>query len=67
MDQSDNLNHKFTKVEDKTDAIMTDAVMISEVIRVNIDQVVETRDNIDRTEVGLGMNKIIGEAISEVT
>ena len=27
----------------------------------------ETEDNIDRTEVGLGMNKIIGEVISEVT
>ena len=46
---------------------MTDAIMISEIIRINIDQIVETGDNIDRTEVGLGMNKIIGEAISEVT
>ena len=45
---------------------MTDAVMISEVIRINIDQIVETGNNTDRTEVGLGMNKILGEAISEV-
>ena len=39
---------------------MTDAIMISEVIRINIGQIVETGDSIDRTEVGLGMNKIIG-------
>ena len=31
-----------------------------------IDQVVETEDSIDRTEVGLDMNKIIGHVISEV-
>ena len=40
---------------------MTDAIMISEVIRINIDQIEETGDSIERTEVGLGMNKIIGE------
>ena len=45
---------------------MTDAVTINEIIRINIDQIVETGDNIDRTEVGLGINKIMGEAISEV-
>ena len=45
---------------------MTDAVMISKAIRTNIDQIVETEDNIDRTEVGLGTNKIIAEVISEV-
>ena len=39
---------------------MTDAIMISGVIRINIDQIVEIGDNIDRTEVGLGMNKITG-------
>ena len=46
---------------------MIDAIMIGEVIRINIDQIVEIGDNIERTEVGLGMNKITGEAISEVT
>ena len=46
---------------------MTDAVMTSKAIRTDIDLIVETEDNIDRTEVGLGMNKIIGEVISEVT
>ena len=45
---------------------MTDAIMISDVIRINIYQIVETGDSIDRIEVGLGMNKIIGEAILEV-
>ena len=51
MDQSDNFNHKFTKVnvENKAEAIMTDTIMISEVIRLNIDQIVETGDNINRT------------------
>ena len=36
---------------------MIDVVMISEVIRINIGQIVET---------DLGMNKIIGEEILEV-
>ena len=35
--------------------------MTSKAIRTDIDQIVETEDNIDRKEVGLGMNKIIGE------
>ena len=68
VDQSDNLNKKFTKVEieDKTEVIMTDTIMIREVIKINIYQIVEMGDNIDRTKIGLGMNKTIGEAISEV-
>ena len=68
MEQVDNLNHKFTKVEaeDKIEVVMPDAVMTSESIRTDIDQIVETENNIDRTEVGIGMNKIIGEVISEV-
>ena len=45
---------------------MTDAIMISEPIRTNIDQIVETEDSIDRREVDLDMDKIIGEVISEV-
>ena len=55
-----NVNHKSTKVEveDKTEVIMTEAIMINEVIRINIDQIVETGDSIDRTEVGLGINKL---------
>ena len=46
---------------------MTDAIMISEPIRTKIDKILEIEDSIDRTEVGLDMNKIIGEVISEVT
>ena len=46
---------------------MTDAVMISEAIRTDIGQIVETEGSVDRTEVGLGMKKNIGEVISEVT
>ena len=45
---------------------MTDGVMTSEAIRRDVDQIVETGDSIDRTDVGLGMNKFIGEVISEV-
>ena len=46
---------------------MTDAIMINEAIRTDTGQIVETKDNIDRTEVGLGMNKIIEEEVSEET
>ena len=55
----------MVEVEDKIEVIMTDAIMISEVIRINIDQIVETGGSVDRTEAGLGMNKIIGEVTSE--
>ena len=40
---------------------MTDAIMISKAIRTSIDKIVDTEDSIERTEVGLDMNKIIGE------
>ena len=46
---------------------MMDAIIISEVIRIDIGQIVKTGDSIDRIEVGLGMNKIIGKVILEVT
>ena len=38
-----------------------------ETIRTGIDQIVVTEDNTDKTEVGLDMNKIIGEETSEET
>ena len=41
--------------------------MISKATRTDIDQIVETEDSTDRTEVGPDMKKIIGEVISEVT
>ena len=69
MEQVDSLSHKFTKVEaeDKTEVTMTDTVMISKAIRTDIDQLVETEDSIDKIEVGPGVNKIIGQEISEET
>ena len=45
---------------------MIDTIMISEVIRIDIDQMMETEDSIDKTEAHPHMNKIIGEEISEV-
>ena len=68
-DQLYNLNHKFTKaeLEDKIEIIMIDTIIISKVIRIDIGQMVKIGDSIDRIEVGLGMNKIIREAILEVT
>ena len=46
---------------------MVDAVMKSEAIRIDIDQIMETEVNIDRTEIGLGTDNVTGEVISEVT
>ena len=46
---------------------MTDGIIISEANRTDTGQIVETEDNIDRTEIGLGMNEIIGEEVSEET
>ena len=43
---------------------MIDAVMISEVIKIDTGQIVETGDSIDKTEVDQGMNKVI-EIIQE--
>ena len=44
---------------------MTDAIMINKAIITDIGQIVETEDNTDWRDTGLGMNKII-EVISEV-
>ena len=69
MEQVDNLNHTFIKIEaeDKIEVTIPDAIMTSEAIRTNIHQIVETEDSIDRSEVGLDMKKIIGKVLSEVT
>ena len=45
---------------------MTDAIMISEAIRIDANQIVVTGDSIDKTEADPGMNKIIGEEILAV-
>ena len=37
---------------------MIDVFMISEAIRIDIDQIMKTRDSINKIEVDLGMNKI---------
>ena len=68
MEQVDNLNHKFSKVEaeDKIEVIMTDAIMNSEATRTYIDQLAGTEGSRDRIGVGLDMNKITGEVIAEV-
>ena len=46
---------------------MTEAIIISVANRTDTGQIVETEDNIDKSDVGPGMNKIIGEVISEET
>ena len=46
---------------------MTGAIKISKAIRTGIGQIVTTEDSIDKTEVGIGMNKITGEETSEET
>ena len=46
---------------------MIDAIIINKVIRIDIGGIVKIGDSIERMEVGLGMNKIIGEVILEVT
>ena len=45
---------------------MIDAVMISEVIRIDIGEIVETGYSIDKVEVDQGMKKIIEDKILEV-
>ena len=40
---------------------MIDTIMISEIIKIDTDQIVETGDSIDKIEVDQGMNKIIEE------
>ena len=69
MEQVDSSNHKFNKVEaeDKTEVIITDTVIISKAIRTDIGQLVETEDSIYKIDLSPGMNKIIGEEISEET
>ena len=45
---------------------MIDTVMISEVITINIGQIVDTGDSIDKIEVDQGMNKTIEEEMLQV-
>ena len=65
MEQIDNSNHKSIRVEVRKE------ITIREIIRTHTDQttgqIAETEDNIDKTEVGLDMSKILGEVILEET
>ena len=54
------------KVENRIEITMTDTIMTSEVIRIDIDQIVDIGDSIGKTEADQGINKIIGEEILEV-
>ena len=65
MDQVDNSNPKSTKAreEDKIEVVMTDMVMISQVIKIDTGQIVETGNSIDKIEVDQGMNKFIEEIL----
>ena len=64
----DSLNPRYTKVEVEANPefFTIDAVMISQVIRIGIDQIAEVEEiSIDKIEVDLGMNKITGMIIGE--
>ena len=67
MEQTNNSNHKYIRVEVevKTEGTIT----IKETIRIDADQITgqiaETENNTDKTAVGLDMNKILGEVILE--
>ena len=63
MEQVGCSNDKFIKIETEVRTEIT----IKETIRTGIDQIVVTEDNSDKTEVGLDMNRIVGEETSEET
>ena len=67
--QVGSLNYKSTKakIEHKIEVSTIEAITISKVIRIDIDQIMKIGDHIDKTEVDLGMHKIIGEELLEVT
>ena len=59
MEQVGSSNHKFPKIKLE---VRTE-IVINAAIRTGIDQIVVTGDNTYKIEVGLDMNKIIGEEI----
>ena len=63
MEQVDSSNHKFIKIE----AEVRTGITISKTIKTGIGQIVATEDSIGKIGVGLDMNKITGEEISEET
>ena len=56
MGKVDSSNHKFIK----TEAEVRTEITIRGTIRTGIDQTAVTEDSTDKTEVGLGTNKITG-------
>ena len=63
MDQVGSSNHTFIRI----DAKVRTEIKIRGTSRTGIDKIVVTEDNTDKTEVGLDMNKIIGEETLEET
>ena len=61
MEWVDSSKHKFIKIEVEVRI----EIIISVTIRTSIGQKVATEDNTDKIDVGLDMNRIIGEEISE--
>ena len=61
VEQIDNSNPKSIRVEVEVRTEIT----IKEIIKIGTDQVAETEDNTDKTEVGLDMKIIIEEVILE--
>ena len=68
MYQVDYLNPKSTKAkgEDRIEDIMIDRIMISEIIKTDIGQILETEGSIDKIAVDQNMDKIIEVKILEV-
>ena len=65
MGQVDSSNHKSIRVEIEVRTEITIRGTIRTGINQVIDQIAVTEDNTDKTEVGLDMNKIIGEETLE--
>ena len=67
MEQKDNSNHKSIRVEVEVRTVIT----VREIVRLGTDlitdQIAGTENNTDKIEVGLDMNKILGEVILEET
>ena len=67
MEQTDNSNHKYIRVEVEVKTEIT--ITIKETIRIGTyqitGQIAETEENTDKTEVGLGISRILGEVMLE--
>ena len=70
MEQIGNSSLRFTKAkeEDRVEISMIHIIMTQEIIKNNIDQIVEIEEFIlvDKVEADQGMNRIIGKETLEV-